>query len=409
MDSDINNIFSSAQLRGLLKLLAKAAIKPVALVITGYLVLALFNLLLFYSSELLGESRDFVFLLLNFVVKAATVVALFWFVLNALNIIQTQVQAWAKIKNYQKLSTIVLPMIGNGLKIAIILLMITMLIPELNLSGFETEVTEKLAKVLLICVLGWVFIQIVNAFEKLILNQYSAASVGDISARKIRTQTQILKKIILTIGLVVVAASILMVFDSVRQLGAGLLTTAGILSAVSAFASQHSLSRLFSGLQIAFTQPIRMGDTVVIDGVLGEIEEITLSNVIVRMWDLKRLILPTDYFTGKEFLNLTRTASELLDTVFLYVDHAFPVDKLREKFNQILNESELWDHKIGIVQVTDMKENSKELRILLSAKNASTLWDLRCEIREKLIEFITDHYSNYLPRVRLDSNDLLKK
>lgn len=409
MDSDINNIFYSAQLRELLKLIAKAAIKPVALVIASYLALVLFSLLSLYFPALLGESNHFVFLLLNFAVKAATVVALFWFVLNALNIIQTHVQAWAKIKNYQKFSTIVLPMIGNGLKIAIILLMITMLIPELNLSGFETEVTEKLAKVLLICVLGWVFIQIVNAFEKLILNQYSAASVGDISARKIRTQTQILKKIILTIGLVIVAASGLMVFDSVRQLGAGLLTTAGILSAVSAFASQHSLSRIFSGLQIAFTQPIRMGDTVVIDGALGEIEEISLSNVIVRMWDLKRLILPADYFTGKEFLNLTRTASELLDTVFLYVDHTFPVDKLREKFNQILSESKLWDQKIGIVQVTDMKENSKELRILISAKNASTLWDLRCELRERLIDFITEHYSNYLPRVRLDSNDLLKK
>lgn len=408
MNGDINNIFSSAQLRELLKLLAKAAIKPAVLIIASNLILVLFSLLSLYS-PLLADSRDFIFLLLNFLVKATAVVALFWFVINALNIIQIRVQAWASIKNYRKFSTIVLPMIGNGLKIAIILLMITMLIPELNLSGFETEVTEKLAKVLLICVLGWVFFQVINAFEKLILTRYATARVNDVSVRKIRTQTQLLKKIILTIGLIIVVAAVLMVFDSVRQLGAGLLTTAGVLSAVGAFASQHSLSRLFASLQIAFTQPIRMGDTVIIGNVLGEIEEISFSYVIVKMWNLKRLILPTDYFTGKEFQNLTRTASELLDTVFLYVDHAFPVDKLREKFNQILNESQLWDHKIGIVQVTDMKENSKELRVLLSANNAKTLWDLRCEVREKLINFITDHYANYLPKFRLSSNEVLKQ
>jgi len=326
--------------------------------------------------------------------------AFFWFVLNTLNKGKIIFHQWL-VKNNKTISAILFSMIGNSLKASIILLMITIIVPALGFEGKANELLEKGSKVALVVILAWLAIELLNGLEKLILNQYKLdTKKADPSVRKINTQVLILKRVILSLIVVVSIAAVLMVFDSVKHLGEGLLTTAGIISAVGAFASQQSLGRIFAGLQLAFTQPIRIGDTVIIDNEFGEVEEITLSYVTIKLWDLRRLILPTDYFTNKGLQNLTHTSPELLGTIFLYVDYTLPTEKVRDKFNQFIQESPFWNKKTAVLQVTDMKQNAMELRAVVSAENASLLWNLRCELREKLIKFITEHHADCLPTNR---------
>lgn len=262
------------------------------------------------------------------------------------------------------------------------------------------EVETKLSKLFLIGMIGWLFYKVVDSLSYIIMNQYRREKVDIITTRKVHTQVLILKRIIISIGVIITFASMLMVFDSVRNLGTGLLTTAGIIGTVGAFASQQSLARLFAGLQIAFTQPIRIGDTVIIDNEFGQIEEITLSYIVVKLWDLRRLILPTDYFTNKGLQNLTRESTQLLGTVFIYADYTLPVATVRKKFQTILNESSLWDKKVSAFEVTNITETALEIRALMSADNASTLWNLRCEVREKLMDYIVKHHPECLAAKR---------
>lgn len=323
----------------------------------------------------------------------------FWIVFNFLTMGKKYLIKWSRQTTHKTLA-IILPAISSSLQAAIGLLMVNILIPQLNFDGDVAIFLEKFAKVMFIMVLGWVFYQSVNVLEKYILNQYSENQVNFLTARKINTQVLILKRVILSIVFIIVLGSCLMVFDSVKNIGTGLITTAGIISAVGAFASQQSLSRLFAGLQIAFTQPIRIGDTVIIEKELGQIEEITLSYIVVKLWDLRKLIMPTDYFTSKGIQNLTRDSTQLLGTIFIYADYSLPIEAVRNKFNEFLQQSAFWDKKSSALQVTDLKENTMELRALMSAENSSTLWNLRCEMREKLIQFIVEHYPECLSRTR---------
>ncbi|MBA3662125.1 MAG: mechanosensitive ion channel [Gammaproteobacteria bacterium] len=325
-------------------------------------------------------------------------IAFFWLVFNILRVGKLRVWQWAD-KNNHTLLQIFIPAIGNSIQAVVFLLMLTMLIPMLNLSGAPGIALEKAAKVILIGMIGWISVQMINVLEKIIIRQYSHDQ-NPFTTRKINTQVVILKRVVLAIVFTITLAAILMIFDSVKNIGAGLLTTAGIVSAVGAFASQQSLGRLFAGLQIAFTQPIRIGDTVVIENEFGQVEEITLSYIVVKLWDLRRLILPTDYFTSKGLLNLTRNTTQLLGTVFLHTDYTLPIETIRQKFNEFLTQSKLWDGKVSAFQVTEMRESTMEIRALVSAENASILWNLRCEIREKLITFISEHYPECLTKTR---------
>jgi small-conductance mechanosensitive channel len=293
------------------------------------------------------------------------------------------------------------PVIKNLLQIIVIFAVLNVLASIIELSNRQHQLLfDNSIRILMIILFGWLFIQTVNSLEKFIIYQYDSKDTAAIMHRKVKTQVTILKRIFLSIGIIVMVSSILLVFDNVRKLGAGLLTTAGIISAVGAFASQQSLSRIFAGLQIAFTQSVRIGDTVIVDGEFGEIEEVTLSNVVVKLWDLKRLILPTDYLTTRGFQNLTRTSTQLLGTIFLFVDYTIPIYAVREEFHKLVAQSKNWDQGVAVFHVTEMKEAVVELRGVVSAADVSKLWDLRCEIREKLLEFIVHHYSDRLPMTR---------
>ena len=301
-------------------------------------------------------------------------------------------------KNYWR--EIIFPVLKHGTIAAVILLLADMMIPLLGLTGVLQVVLEKVFKVLLIGVLGWIAYEVINGAEKIIFIQYETKDVSELTMRRIKTQVLILKRIILTILSVVVFSAILLVFDSVRQLGAGILTTATVLSAIGAFAAQQSLSRLFAGLYVAFTQPASIGDTVIIDNELGTIEDISLAYVVIKLWNLRRLILPTEHLIQKGFQNLSRISTQLLEPVFLYVDFTLPVDVVREKFFEFIEASKFWDRQVKAFHVTAIKESTMELRALMSAADSGTLWELECEMREKLMDFIVKNYPECLPKQR---------
>jgi small-conductance mechanosensitive channel len=377
----------------------KAAKNPFLLVSSLYLVYLSVITLHNYMPQLFGTYFSVTNHSIAYCLHIIEFVAFFWLVLNVLKLGEMKIEIWL-ITSQKKIASILFPMISNSLKAAVVLLMLNMTIPELGFTGFANELMEKSAKVALIVICTWLVIELINGLEKLILSRYNATSTNDPLSRKINTQVSILKKVILTLISVIAVAATLMVFDSVKNLGTGLLTTAGLISAAGAFASQQSLGRIFAGLQIAFSQTIRIGDTVIIDNELGQVEEITLSYIIIKIWDLRRLILPTDYFTSRGLQNLTRSSTELLGTVFLYVDFTLPIDVVRAKFKELVAASPYWNKKVSNFEVTDIKQSCMELRILVSANDGGILWNLRCEIREQLMKFITENYPQCLARTR---------
>ena len=200
----------------------------------------------------------------------------------------------------------------------------------------------------------------------------------------------------------IAAAAMLMTFNQVRQVGVSILASAGIVGIVIGFAAQRSLGNLIAGIQIAITQPIRLDDVVIVEGEWGRIEEITLTYVVVGIWDQRRLIVPINYFIEKPFQNWTRTTAQLLGTVYLYADYTLPVERVREELHRILEASDLWDRRTWGLVVTNTSERTVELRALMSSQDSSSAWDLRCRVREKLLEFLQKNFPESLPRTRVE-------
>ena len=262
--------------------------------------------------------------------------------------------------------------------------------------------TVHLLAILLILLVIWLLTRVINALSDIVLLRFEGGAKDDLRARRVYTQVNVLRRVAVVAIITIGFAMILMTFERVRQLGTAILASAGIAGIVLGLAAQKTLGNLIAGLQIAFTQPIRIDDAVIVEGEWGQIEEITLTYVVVRIWDLRRLVVPITYFVEHPFQNWTRASTDLLGAVLLYTDYTVPVDAVRAELQRILNETELWDHKVGQLQVTNASERTLELRALVSASNAGATWDLRCHVREKLIEFIQKNYPHALPRLRAD-------
>jgi small-conductance mechanosensitive channel len=269
---------------------------------------------------------------------------------------------------------------------------------EPKISGFLGQTLG----LLLIGALGWLAVQIAFLVEDLLIRNYEIDAPDNLKARRIRTQIQILRRVVVVGVAVVTVATALMTMDDVRQLGTSILASAGIAGIIVGFAAQRSIATLVAGLQIAVTQPIRIDDVVVVEKEWGRIEEITLTYVVRRIWDLRRLIVPITYFIEKPFENWTRISAELLGTVLLYADYTVPVQAVREELRRIVEASELWDGRVCALQVTGASERTVELRALVSASDSSKAWELRCEVRERLIEFIRRNCPEGLPRTRAE-------
>lgn len=273
-------------------------------------------------------------------------------------------------------------------------------IPIMRLSDPELHTVNRIVGLLIITSFAVLLIGIVNVLQDIVMHEYDLTAKDNLKARKIRTQLQFLRKMVISIICILTASAILMSFPNLRRLGTGLLTGVGISGIIIGFAAQQSLGNLLAGLQIAFTQPIRLDDVLVVEGEWGRVEEITLTYVVLNIWDQRRMILPINYFLQKPFQNWTRNSAEIIGTVFLYLDYSAPIDKLRAEFKRLMEGTELWDRRASNLQVTDSKNNTIEIRCLMSAANSGDAFDLRCYIRESLIAFVKDKYPACLPKNR---------
>jgi len=237
--------------------------------------------------------------------------------------------------------------------------------------------------------------------KRVFLKQFDISQENNLRARKVYTQLNILQKIVNFIIIILGIGLILVSFEPIRKIGVGLFASAGVAGIIIGFSAQKAIGTLVAGIQIAFAQPFRLDDAVVVEGEWGWIEEINLTYVVVRIWDQLRLVLPTTYFLEKPFQNWTRTSADIIGSVFIYTDYSVPFDALREELDRILENTPLWDKKVKVLQVTDAKERTVESRILVSAKNSPTAWDLRVHVREKMIEFLQKNYPTALPRTRV--------
>ncbi len=278
-------------------------------------------------------------------------------------------------------------------------------LPFLQLDPQLSQLVSAFAKGLLITLFlafGWFMISSVYLIEDVMLLRYNTQAADDLRARRVRTQTQLLRRMAIILLIIIDAGLILSLFkdSAIWHYGAGLLASAGLASLVLATAAKSSASNLLAGIQIALTEPIRLEDVVIIENEWGKIEEITTTYVVVRTWDLRRLIVPLSFFIDKSFQNWTREHTELLGTAFLYVDYSVPVDALRKEFFRLLEGESQWDGKVKALQVTNISEQTVEIRCLLSASNASDQFDLRCIIREGMLRFIQDNFPDSFPRTR---------
>ena len=252
---------------------------------------------------------------------------------------------------------------------------------------------------------AWLVGTLLLVLEDVSLARWRTDVPDNMRARRLHTQVVMLRRVTVAAIVVLTLGIVLMTFPAVRTLGASVLASAGVISVVAALAAQSMLGNLFAGLQLAFSDAVRIDDVVVVEGEWGRVEELTLSYVVVQIWDDRRLILPTSYFTTKPFQNWTRTASAVLGTAEVDVDFSAPVEAARAELRRVCEGSELWDGRVCVLQVTEATGGSVRWRALVSAADAGALWDLRCLVRERLVDWVWQHHRDALPRWRADVTD----
>jgi len=256
-------------------------------------------------------------------------------------------------------------------------------------------------KLLIIFSVAWVSIKIIKGLAFYLQSRLNIGVPDNLKARKSMTSLRVFKAIAQSIIVIIALSAALLTFEQARTIGISLLTSAGILGVILGFAAQKSLGLMLAGIQLAITQPIRLDDVVIVEGEWGRIEEITLTYVVVKIWDDRRLVLPVTYFLENPFQNWTRTTANITGTIYIYVDYGFPVESLRKVIPGIIKEDNNWDGRVFNVQVTKVSEQYKEIRILLSSADASKNWDLRTFVREKIIDYINTNHPDSFARIRI--------
>ncbi|MFB7242859.1 mechanosensitive ion channel protein [Streptomyces populi] len=252
---------------------------------------------------------------------------------------------------------------------------------------------------ILIGAAAWLVVGIATAVVETSYNRYAHAHRDPARIRRVRTQVTLIQRVVTAVVGVVAAAAMLLTFPAMRAAGASLLASAGILGIVAGVAAQSTLSNLFAGLQIAFGDMVRLGDTVVVDGEWGTVEEITLTFLTVRTWDERRITMPVSYFTSKPFENWSRGTPQMTGIVFLHLDHSAPVEAMRGKLRDILRECPAWDGRDYGLAVTDSTPNTMQVRALVTAKDADDIWTVRVTVREQMIRWLAEQHPYALPRV----------
>ncbi len=274
--------------------------------------------------------------------------------------------------------------------------------PSLKLPEVAAGFSQRLLSIAFIGAGAWFFIGVLSALAGSIALRHRLDVEDNLRARQILTQTRVLKRSATIVVLVVAGALILLKIPGVENVGASLLASAGLAGIVVGLAARPTVTNLLAGVQLALTQPIRIDDVVIVEGEWGRIEEIRSTYVVVRIWDLRRLVVPLSHFIEQPFQNWTRVTAELLGTVFVHVDYATPIDEVRAELKRILDASGKWDGKAWNLQVTDAGAQTVQLRAMMSAPDAGTAWDLRCHVREQLIAYLQRKHPTALPRARAE-------
>lgn len=259
---------------------------------------------------------------------------------------------------------------------------------------------RHLTLVLLIAAFTALLMGVIGGLADGLIRRNPSDVEDNLHARRVQTQTRVLSRSAQVLVLIAGTAMALTTFPGMRQLGASLLASAGVLGIIGGLAARPVFSNLISGLQLALAQPIRLDDVLIVQGEWGRVEEITGTYVVLKIWDERRLIVPLQWFIENPFENWTRTGSEILGTVMLHVDFTTPVDAIRAEARRIVEAAPEWDRRVFAVQVTDATERTMQVRILVSARNAGKAFDLRCKVREEVLAFLAREYPQCLPQVR---------
>lgn len=285
------------------------------------------------------------------------------------------------------------------------LVMIMAMALAVTVSPLSVEMSVLVRRTLLfafLIVTGLTMVSLVDTGATVQLSRYDTEDDANSHARKRVTQTRILRRVVQVLIMLVAFGVGLLTIPGVRQWGLSLLASAGVVGIVAGLALQPFLANMIAGIQIAMAQPIRIDDAVVVEGEWGRIEEITSTYVVVKLWDWRRIVLPLTYFIQQPFQNWTRMDTRLLAPAFLWVDYEAPIDRLRAKLEEIAHASIHWDGDVVSLVVFDITERTAKIRCTASARNASAAFDLKCEIREKLLAFMRDECPEALPRDRVD-------
>jgi len=324
-----------------------------------------------------------------------------WLFVGLTRVVEIRLARWAA-KSESKLDDALVPLLAKVSRVAVPVIAVILALPVIGLPPAYTGLISKASSLLIIATIAWALVQAVNSIEEFILMKYDVNVADNLQARKMHTQVKVITKTIYFIIGIFAVASVLMLFEEVRRVGTSILASAGVLGVIMGFAAQKTIANLFAGFQLAMTQPIRLDDVVIVESEWGRVEEITLTYVVVHIWDDRRLVVPLSYFIEKPFQNWTRVSANLLGSVILWVDFTLPVHELRRIAQEIVESCKEWDRRFWNFQVTDSSEHAMQVRVLATAADSGKAWDLRCEIREKLIETIQRKFPQSLPKIRGD-------
>jgi len=292
--------------------------------------------------------------------------------------------------------------LGGPARVIFLLTCVLLVLPFLPIPANIDKLLQHGFIMAMVIALGWFVVGCIYVLQAVMLRKYDLTAANNVRARRIHTQFQVFRRMLITFVIVIDIGVLLWTFNDPRiwHYGSGLLASAGIATLVLATAAKSTASNFLAGLQIALTEPIRIDDVVVVEGEWGRIEEITSAYVVIKIWDLRRLIVPLSYFIENSFANWTRESADILGTAFLYVDYSVPVEALREQLNIIVKDAPQWDKKVCGLQVTNLSEHTMEIRCLVSTPDSSSSFDLRCLIREKMTAWIQQNYPSAFPTTR---------
>lgn len=369
------------------------------IIIATYVITNSFGLTLFSLNKLIVD-QDLIGII-NHCVELVRFGLVIWLIYAELKILYIWLENSALFLGNFRLLMLT---IKNSFKFCLFTFLLPLLLPSFQFFPGLEKIVHVVLNISIIWSVAWVIIQCTDAAEKIYVNKRSVLNLTDYHARGIITQTRIFKKIASFIIILMALAATCLIFESVRTVGASILASAGIATGILGFAANKIIGNFFVGLQIAVTQPIKINDAISVEGEFGIIEDISLNYVVLKIWDMRRLILPINYFIEKPFQNFSRNSTDIISQIVFFADYTLPVSKLREFFNKVVAESSYWDGNIVNLQVTDVQDRILKLRGIASVRNPGDSWNLRCEVLEKMIAFIVSNYPESLPKFRFENN-----